>query len=60
MSIVALGNDSLAVSEEHGLVRLSEDELEQGRIWVAQKTGVPVIATRVPIGSKHDRRGHDD
>jgi hypothetical protein len=58
--VVALGNDALAVTEDHGLVRLSDDELEQGRIWVAQKTGVPVIATRVPIGSKHERRGHND
>ena len=57
LKIVALGNDSLAVSEDHGLVRLSDDELEQGRIWVAQKTGVPVIATRVPIGAKRDTKG---
>ncbi len=53
LKIVALGNNSLAVSEDHGLVRLSDDELEQGRLWVAQKTGVPV--TRATISS--GRRG---
>jgi len=52
LKVVALGNDSLAVTEDHGLVRLSDDELEQGRLWVAQKTGVPVIAIRQPIGAK--------
>jgi hypothetical protein len=56
LKIVALGNDGLAVSEDHGLVRLSDDELEQGRLWVAQKTGTPVIATRVPIGGKRDTK----
>ncbi len=57
LKIVALGNDSLAVSEDHGLVRLSDDELEQGRLWVAERSGVPVIATRVPIGAKRDKKG---
>ena len=56
LKIVALGNDSLAVSEDHGLVRLSDDELELGRIWVAQKTGVPILATRQPIGGKRDTK----
>ncbi len=55
MKIMALGNNGLAVSEDHGLVRLSDDELEQGRLWVAQKTGVPVIAIRQPIGAKCDK-----
>jgi hypothetical protein len=54
LKIVALGNDGLAVSEDHGVVRLSDDELEQARLWVAQKTGVPAIATRLPIGAKRD------
>lgn len=57
LKIVALGNDSLAVSEDHGLVRLSDDELEQGRLWVAERSGVPVIATRVPVGAKRDKKG---
>ncbi|SRR5258706_1998124 len=57
LKVVALGNDGLAVTEDHGLVRLSDDESEQGRRWVAQKTGVPVIATRLPIGeAKRDGR----
>jgi len=55
LKVVALGNDSLAISEDHGLVRLSDDELEQGKLWVAQKTGVPVIAIRQPIGAKRDK-----
>ena len=50
LHIVALGNDAVAVTEGHGLVRLNDDELEQGRIWVAKKCGQPVIATRLPIG----------
>jgi hypothetical protein len=54
LKIVVLGNDGLAVSEDHGLVRLSDDELEQGRVFVARKTGVPVIVTRLPIGTKRD------
>jgi len=57
MRVVALGNDSLAVTEDHGLVRLSDDELEQGSVFVAQKTGVPVIATHLPIGAKRDNKG---
>jgi hypothetical protein len=54
IKIVTLSNDSLAVSEDHGLVRLSDDELEQGRVFVARKTGMPVIATRQAIGAKCD------
>ena len=55
MKIVALGNDGLAVTKDHGLVRLSDDELEQGSVFVAQKTGVPVIAVRQPMGAKRDK-----
>jgi hypothetical protein len=50
LKVTALGNSALAVTEDHGLIRLSDDELEQGRIWVAQKTGTPILATRQPIG----------
>jgi hypothetical protein len=60
LKVVALGKDGLAVTEDHGIVRLSDDEAEQGRIWVAQKTGVPIIAYRQPIGSKHDREGRNN
>ena len=48
--VAALGNDGLAVNEDHGLVRLSDDELELGRVWVAKKCGIPIIVTRLPIG----------
>jgi hypothetical protein len=41
--VVALGNDGLAVTEDHGLVRLSDDEQEQGQAWVARKCGMPMM-----------------
>ena len=61
LRITALGNNGLAVTEDHGLVRLSDDELDQGGIWVAHKRGIPLIATRVPIGGgKREReRGNE-
>jgi len=31
--VVAVGNDGLAVTEDHCLVRLSDDKQEQGRAW---------------------------
>ena len=48
--IVALGEDAVAVTESHGLLRLNDEELQQGRVWVCKRKGVPVIATRLPIG----------
>jgi len=51
--VVAVGNDGLAVTEDHGLFRLSDDKQEQGRAWVARKCGMPMITTRLPIGKKH-------
>jgi hypothetical protein len=48
--IWGIGEDAVAFSEKHGLIRLNDEELEQGRIWVCQKIGVPVIASRLPIG----------
>ena len=50
VKIVALGDDAVAVSEDHGIIRLSDEELQQGRVWVCKKMGVPVIATWLPIG----------
>jgi len=57
VKVVALGNDGVAVSEDHGVIRLSDEELEQGRLWVAKKTGMPVIASRLPVGSNRDIKG---
>jgi len=57
--IAALGNDGLALIKDHGLVRLSDDELEQGRVWVAKKCGMPIIATRLPIGEEHAKEVYD-
>src|SRR5450755_365988 len=50
LRIWALGEDAVAFSEDHGIIRLSDEELQQGRVWVCKKTGVPVIATWLPIG----------
>lgn len=50
VKILALGEDAVAVSEDHGMIRLSDEELEQGRIWVAKKVGAPLVATWLPIG----------
>jgi hypothetical protein len=52
LRIVALGNDGVVISEDQGVLRLSDDELEQGRLWVAKKLGTPIIATRLPIGGE--------
>lgn len=57
LTIVALGNDGLAISENCGMVRLSDDELEQGRLWVAEMSGVPIIVSRQPIGAKRGKKG---
>jgi hypothetical protein len=53
VKILALGQDAVAVTEDHGMIRLNDEELEQGRIWVVKKTGAPVVATRLPIGALH-------
>ena len=45
-----LGNDGLAGTRDHGMIRLNDEELQQGRVWVCKKLGTPVIATRQPIG----------
>jgi hypothetical protein len=50
MGIYTLGPDGVAFSEDHGLVRLNDEELEAGRVWVCKQTGRPVIVTRQPIG----------
>ncbi len=50
VKIMALGEDAIAVTEDHGLLRLSDEELQQGRVWVCKRKGVPVIATKLPIG----------
>jgi uncharacterized coiled-coil protein SlyX len=50
MRIWTVGEDAVAFSHDHGLVRLNDDELEQGRIWVCKKMGTPVIVTKLPIG----------
>lgn len=48
--IWALGNDGVAMTEEHGSIRLSDEELQQGRVWAAKKLGQPIIGTWQPIG----------
>jgi len=53
VKIVALGDDAIAVSEDHGMIRLNDEELQQGRVWVCKKTDTPIIATWQPIGQKH-------
>lgn len=61
MRIWTIGEDAVAFSEDHGLVRLSDEEIEQGRIWVCKKNGTPIIAFRQPIGGgKHDRESGNE
>lgn len=50
MRIWTIGEDAVAFSEDHGLIRLNDEELEQGRVWVCKKIGAPVIVTKLPIG----------
>ena len=50
VKVLALGEDAVAVTEGHGLLRLNDEELQQGRVWVCKRTGVPVIATKLPLG----------
>lgn len=61
MRIWTIGEDAVAFSDDHGLVRLSDEEIEQGRIWVCKKNGTPIIAFRQPIGGgKHDRESGNE
>lgn len=60
LRIWALGPDGVACTEDHGILRLNDEELQQGRVWVCKKLGLPIIVTRLPIGSKRDSAGEDE
>jgi hypothetical protein len=60
MKVWALGPDGVACTEDHGILRLNDEELQQGRVWVCKKLGLPIIVTRLPIGSKRDSAEEDE
>jgi hypothetical protein len=60
MKVWALGPDGVACTEDHGILRLNDEELQQGRVWVCKKLGLPIIVTRLPIGSKRDSAREDE
>jgi hypothetical protein len=60
VKVWALGPDGVACTEGHGILRLSDEELQQGRVWVCRKLGLPIIATWLPIGSRRARTSEDE